>query len=91
MWCATRWGLNRTSSARSDSPEQSPGKVVEHEQYQDDRHDQDVDPALREAAKGDGANERQTFLRVVFPVMAPINVVIVVVTTIVGGEVVFER
>jgi multiple sugar transport system permease protein len=41
-----------------------------------------VDPALREAAKVDGANERQTFVRVVFPVMAPINVVIVVVTTI---------
>jgi multiple sugar transport system permease protein len=41
-----------------------------------------VDPALREAARVDGANERQTFLRVVFPVMAPINVVIVVVTTI---------
>ena len=41
-----------------------------------------VDPTLREAAKVDGANERQTFLRVVFPVMAPINVVIVVVTTI---------
>ena len=41
-----------------------------------------VDPALREAAKVDGANERQTFFRVVFPVMAPINVVIVVVTVI---------
>ena len=41
-----------------------------------------VDPALREAAKVDGANERQTFFRVVFPVMLPINVVIVVVTTI---------
>ena len=41
-----------------------------------------VDPALREAAKVDGATERQTFLRVVFPVMTPINVVIVVVTTI---------
>ncbi len=41
-----------------------------------------VDPTLREAAKVDGANERQTFLRVVFPVMAPINVVIVVVTVI---------
>jgi multiple sugar transport system permease protein len=41
-----------------------------------------VDPTLREAAKVDGANERQTFLRVVFPVMAPINTVIVVVTTI---------
>jgi len=41
-----------------------------------------VDPALREAAKVDGASERQTFFRVVFPVMAPINIVIVVVTTI---------
>jgi multiple sugar transport system permease protein len=41
-----------------------------------------VDPALREAAKVDGATETQTFLRVVFPVMAPINVVVVVVTTI---------
>jgi ABC-type sugar transport system permease subunit len=40
------------------------------------------DPALREAAKVDGANERQTFFRVVFPVMMPINVVIVVITTI---------
>jgi multiple sugar transport system permease protein/raffinose/stachyose/melibiose transport system permease protein len=41
-----------------------------------------VDPTLREAAKVDGANERQTFFRVVLPVMAPINVIIVVVTTI---------
>jgi len=41
-----------------------------------------VDPALREAAAIDGANERQTFIHVVFPVMAPINVVIVVVTVI---------
>ena len=41
-----------------------------------------VDPALREAAAIDGANERQIFLRVVFPVMAPINVVILVVTAI---------
>jgi multiple sugar transport system permease protein len=41
-----------------------------------------VDPALREAAKVDGASERQTFIRVVFPVMAPINIVIVVVTVI---------
>ena len=41
-----------------------------------------VDPALREAAKVDGASERQTFFHVVFPVMTPINVVIVVVTTI---------
>jgi ABC-type sugar transport system permease subunit len=41
-----------------------------------------VDPTLREAAAIDGASERQTFFRVVFPVMAPINVVIVVVTVI---------
>ncbi len=40
------------------------------------------DPALREAAKVDGASESQTFFRVVFPVMMPINVVIVVITTI---------
>ena len=40
------------------------------------------DPALREAAKVDGASERQTFVHVVFPVMQPINVVIVVITTI---------
>jgi multiple sugar transport system permease protein len=41
-----------------------------------------VDPTLREAAAIDGANATQTFLRVVFPAMAPINVVIVVVTII---------
>jgi multiple sugar transport system permease protein len=41
-----------------------------------------VDPTLREAAKVDGANEVQTFFRVVFPVMAPINTVIVVLTAI---------
>lgn len=41
-----------------------------------------VDPTLREAAALDGANARQTFFRVVFPVMRPINVVIVVVTVI---------
>jgi multiple sugar transport system permease protein len=41
-----------------------------------------VDPSLREAAAIDGANERQTFFHVVFPVLAPINVVIVVVTVI---------
>jgi len=41
-----------------------------------------VDPTLREAAKVDGANELQTFFRVIFPVMAPINVVIAVITAI---------
>jgi ABC-type sugar transport system permease subunit len=41
-----------------------------------------VDPTLREAASIDGANARQTFFRVVFPVMLPINVVVIVVTVI---------
>ncbi len=41
-----------------------------------------VDPSLREAARVDGATEVQTFFNVVLPVMAPINVVIVVVTAI---------
>jgi multiple sugar transport system permease protein/raffinose/stachyose/melibiose transport system permease protein len=41
-----------------------------------------LDPSLREAAQIDGANERQTFFRVVFPVLAPINVVVLVITII---------
>ena len=41
-----------------------------------------VDPSLREAAAIDGANARQTFLRVVFPAMHPINVVVLVITII---------
>jgi multiple sugar transport system permease protein/raffinose/stachyose/melibiose transport system permease protein len=41
-----------------------------------------VDPSLREAASIDGANARQVFFRIVFPVMRPINVVIVVITLI---------
>jgi multiple sugar transport system permease protein/raffinose/stachyose/melibiose transport system permease protein len=41
-----------------------------------------VDNTLREAAAIDGANSRQTFFRVVFPVLAPINVVVLVVTII---------
>ena len=41
-----------------------------------------VDPSLREAAKVDGATEAQTFFSVVLPAMAPINVIIVVVTAI---------
>lgn len=43
-----------------------------------------IDPSLREAAAIDGATERQTFLRVVFPAMRPINIVIVVITVIEG-------
>ena len=38
-----------------------------------------VDPSLREAAKVDGATEVQTFFRVVFPVMRPINVIVLVI------------
>lgn len=41
-----------------------------------------VDPSLREAARVDGASERTTFFRVVFPVMAPINAIVLVVTVI---------
>lgn len=41
-----------------------------------------VDNTLREAAAIDGANGRQTFFRVIFPVLAPINVVVLVVTII---------
>jgi len=40
------------------------------------------DPVLREAASIDGASEVQTFFRVVFPVMRPINIVILVITVI---------
>jgi multiple sugar transport system permease protein/raffinose/stachyose/melibiose transport system permease protein len=41
-----------------------------------------VDPSLREAAAIDGANEKQTFFRVVFPAMRPINIIVVVITII---------
>ncbi len=41
-----------------------------------------VDPSLREAAQIDGANERQTFRYVVFPVLQPINIVVIVITVI---------
>lgn len=41
-----------------------------------------IDPSLREAASLDGANGRQAFFRVVFPAMAPTNVIIVVITII---------
>lgn len=41
-----------------------------------------VDPALREAAAVDGANEVQTFFRVIFPVMRPINLIVVVIVVI---------
>ncbi|SCG69839.1 carbohydrate ABC transporter permease [Micromonospora halophytica] len=41
-----------------------------------------VDPSLREAASVDGASEASTFFRVVFPVMRPINIIVLVVTVI---------
>ena len=41
-----------------------------------------VDPSLREAASIDGASERQTFFRVVIPILKPINVVVLVITVI---------
>jgi multiple sugar transport system permease protein/raffinose/stachyose/melibiose transport system permease protein len=41
-----------------------------------------VDPALKEAAAIDGCSEWQTFRRVTFPSLKPVNVVIVVITVI---------
>ncbi len=41
-----------------------------------------VDPALKEAAALDGASSTQTFFRVTFPVMKPVNIVVAVVTVI---------
>jgi multiple sugar transport system permease protein len=41
-----------------------------------------VDPGLKEAAVIDGANPVQTFFRVVFPTMRPINVIVLVITVI---------
>lgn len=43
-----------------------------------------VDPELREAASIDGANEGQTFFRVIFPTLRPINVLVLVITVIEG-------
>ncbi|MFD0419334.1 carbohydrate ABC transporter permease [Streptomyces sp. NPDC127108] len=41
-----------------------------------------VDPALKEAAAIDGANERQTFFRVTLPTLRPVNVIVGVITVI---------
>ena len=41
-----------------------------------------VDPALKEAAAIDGASERQTFCRVIFPTLRPINIIVLVITVI---------
>ena len=41
-----------------------------------------VDLALREAASLDGATEWQTFKKVVFPAMKPVNIIVIVITII---------
>ena len=41
-----------------------------------------VDVSLREAALMDGCTEWQTFFKVVFPVMKPINIIVLVITVI---------
>ncbi|GAA1779480.1 sugar ABC transporter permease [Nocardioides hankookensis] len=41
-----------------------------------------VDASLREAAAVDGASETKTFFQVVFPVMRPINMIVVVIVVI---------
>ena len=41
-----------------------------------------VDPTLREAARVDGASEKTTFFRVIFPVLTPINIIVLVITVI---------
>jgi multiple sugar transport system permease protein len=41
-----------------------------------------VDPALREAAAVDGSGEVRTFFQVIWPVMRPVNIVILVITVI---------
>ena len=41
-----------------------------------------VDPALKEAAAIDGANEWQTFWRVTFPTLRPVNIIVLVITVI---------
>jgi multiple sugar transport system permease protein len=41
-----------------------------------------VDPSLREAAAVDGAGQVTTFFRVVFPVLRPINIIVLVITVI---------
>ncbi|RKN13535.1 sugar ABC transporter permease [Micromonospora musae] len=41
-----------------------------------------VDPSLREAAAVDGASEAKSFFRVIFPVLRPINIIVLVVTVI---------
>ena len=41
-----------------------------------------VDPTMRESARVDGASEKTTFFRVIFPVLTPINIIVLVITVI---------
>jgi multiple sugar transport system permease protein len=41
-----------------------------------------VDPGLREAARVDGASEPRTFFSIIFPVLRPINLIVLVITII---------
>lgn len=41
-----------------------------------------IDPTLREAASIDGATEWETFRKIVFPAMRPVNIIVVVITVI---------
>jgi multiple sugar transport system permease protein len=43
-----------------------------------------VDPALKESAALDGANEAQTFFRITFPTLRPVNIIVLVITVIEG-------
>jgi multiple sugar transport system permease protein len=43
-----------------------------------------VDPALKESAAMDGANEVQAFFRVIFPTLRPVNIIVLVITVIEG-------
>jgi multiple sugar transport system permease protein len=43
-----------------------------------------VDPAIKESAAIDGANEVQTFFRVTFPTLRPVNIIVLVITVIEG-------
>jgi multiple sugar transport system permease protein len=41
-----------------------------------------VDPALKESAALDGASEVQTFFRITFPTLRPVNIIVLVITVI---------
>lgn len=43
-----------------------------------------IDPSLREAAAIDGASQVRTYSRVIFPVMRPINIIVLTITFIEG-------